>query len=181
MNGNIILKLFINLAISSIVIGHFVQENNVDDSFISVVKFDTDVIYYSYHIHVYFLQKNTLQRNEALLLRKRFLSEFNVTICPNHCDTWCPQICHWDFNRSPTGPHPIGSWGVYIPLEQFTRTVSFISMYHGNLSVLIHPNSGHPKIDHLLNAFWIKSIVSLRKNQLSDNAPPPSSSYQILN
>lgn len=34
-------------------------------------------------------------------------------------------------------------------------------MYHGNLTILVHPNSGRPKIDHLLNAFWIKSILPL--------------------
>jgi len=34
-------------------------------------------------------------------------------------------------------------------------------MYHGNLTILLHPNSGHPKIDHLLNGFWIKSILPL--------------------
>ena len=58
-------------------------------------------------------------------------------------------------------PHPIGSWGIYLPLEQFTEAASFISMYHGNLTILLHPNSGHPKIDHLLNAFWIKSFLPL--------------------
>jgi aromatic ring-cleaving dioxygenase len=34
-------------------------------------------------------------------------------------------------------------------------------MYHGNLTILVHPNSGYPKIDHLLNAFWIKSLLPL--------------------
>ena len=58
-------------------------------------------------------------------------------------------------------PHPIGSWGIYLPLEQFIDAVSFISINHGNLTVLLHPNSGRPKIDHLLNAFWIKSILPL--------------------
>lgn len=92
-------------------------------------------------------------------------------------------------------PHKTGSWGVYIPLEDFVRTVSFISMYHGNLSVLVHPNSGRPKIDHLFNALWIKSIRPLNsknsnasidwllllfffvchlENQLIDSAPFPS-------
>ena len=34
-------------------------------------------------------------------------------------------------------------------------------MYHGNLTVLVHPNSGRPKVDHLLNAFWMRSILPL--------------------
>jgi hypothetical protein len=68
-------------------------------------------------------------------------------------------------------PHPIGSWGIYLPLEQFTEAASFISMYHGNLTVLLHPNSGHPKIDHLLNAFWIKSFLPLDGKSPSSHFP----------
>jgi DOPA 4,5-dioxygenase len=64
-------------------------------------------------------------------------------------------------------PHPIGSWGIYLPLEQFTEAASFVSMYHGNLTILLHPNSGHPKIDHLLNAYWIKSFVPLDGRSIS--------------
>jgi DOPA 4,5-dioxygenase len=67
-------------------------------------------------------------------------------------------------------PHPLGSWGIYIPLNQLTETISFISMYHGNLTVLVHPNSGRPKIDHLLNAFWIKSIFQLDGNYFIKNS-----------
>ena len=208
MTGKTILILFICFAIPSIVVGNFIR---FDDA-----KLNGNLTYYSYHIHVYFAHKNVQQRNEAITLRNRFLSVFNTSDCHDPCDTWCPRICHWNLNLSPVGydwtnllvekhyfivnfrPHTTGSWGIYIPLEQFPRAVSFISMYHGNLSVLVHPNSGHPKIDHLLNALWIKSILPLNsnsiwrsffsrstlfailvENQLSDNAPLPS--HRIFN
>jgi len=118
-------------------------------------------------------KKNENQTKEATLLRNRFLDKFHVDACNDDCGTWCPKICHWDLNTGPIGPHPIGSWGIYLPLEQFTEAVSFISMYHGNLTVLVHPNSAYPKIDHLLNAFWIKTILLLDGDQLSDYEPPP--------
>jgi hypothetical protein len=60
------------------------------------------------------------------------------------------------------------------------------------LSYLVHPNSGRPKIDHLLNGLWIKSILLdfqilfknfyiLLENQLSDSAPLSISSRIQLN
>ncbi|CAF1110025.1 unnamed protein product [Rotaria sordida] len=186
MVSKVILMTFICFTINSIVIGHFIQQNDIDDIFVSGIKFDLNdpklndnVTYYSYHIHVYFLRTSFKERNEAIQLRNRFLNKFNVSSCNDHCETWCPRICHWTLNMSPVGPHPIGSWGVYIPLEQFTQTISFISMYHGSLTVLIHPNSGRPKIDHLVNGLWIKSILPLNQKQLSDNAPLPS--HRIIN
>ncbi|CAF0812645.1 unnamed protein product [Rotaria sp. Silwood1] len=169
MVGNVILIIFICFTINSIAIGHFMRQNDIDDvsnsrikPYLKDLKFD-NITYYSYHIHVYFLQNDSKQRNEANQLRNQFLAKFNVSNCNDHCETWCPRICHWNLNMSPVGPHPIGSWGVYIPLEQFTQTISFISTYHGNLTVLIHPNSGRPKIDHLINGLWIKSILRLNE------------------
>ncbi|CAF1157595.1 unnamed protein product [Adineta ricciae] len=160
--------------------GHVIQHGTIEDLLLTNHRFDVEnapvndnITYYSYHIHVYFLQKNENQTNEATSLRNRFIERFNVDSCNDDCETWCPKICHWDLNMAPIGPHPIGSWGIYLPLEQFIDAVSFISINHGNLTVLLHPNSGRPKIDHLLNAFWIKSILPLDGDQLSDIAPPP--------
>ena len=98
------------LLISSITIGHVIQLNTIDDLFIPSVQFDSHglkmnstITYYSYHIHVYFLQNKSIERNEAISLRNRFLSEFNVSDCQDHCETWCPRICHWTLNMSPVG------------------------------------------------------------------------------
>ncbi|CAF0820352.1 unnamed protein product [Didymodactylos carnosus] len=133
---------------------------------------NNETIYYSYHIHVYFLQYNKNLTAEAITLREQFIKQFNVIDCNDQCETWCPSICHWDLNMQPIGPHPIGSWGIYLPLEDFTSAVSWISINHGNLTILVHPNSGYPKIDHLTNAFWIKTQLPLDGDQLSDYAPP---------
>ncbi|CAF4476257.1 unnamed protein product, partial [Rotaria sp. Silwood2] len=110
MVSNVILIIFICFTINSIVIGHFIQPNDIDDVFMSGIKFDfseskpeDNVTYYSYHIHVYFLQKNSKQRNEAIQLRNRFLAKFNVSNCNDYCETWCPRICHWNLNMLPVG------------------------------------------------------------------------------
>lgn len=90
--------------------GHFHEQDEPNGVTVSSIRFNQrdplkkdDLVYYSYHIHVYFSQKSAAQRNEAMSLRKRFHTTFNVTECPNHCDTWCPLICSWHFNAFPVG------------------------------------------------------------------------------
>jgi hypothetical protein len=90
--------------------GHVIRQDNINDVFnsrtdfdLKEVNFDDNITYYSYHIHVYFLQKNDNQTNEATVLRNRFLEKFNVGDCNDDCETWCPKICHWDLNLSPVG------------------------------------------------------------------------------
>lgn len=90
--------------------GHVIGLDNIDGVFSSALNahlkdenFGDNITYYSYHIHVYFLQNNANQTNEATLLRNRFLNEFNVDNCNDDCETWCPNICHWDLNMAPIG------------------------------------------------------------------------------
>ena len=98
--------LFMNLFAN----GHIIRPNSPIDLSISNVDFhlnaanlNENVTYYSYHIHAYFLQNNQNQSAEAALLRNRFLDKFNVLDCNDDCDTWCPKICHWEFNTAPIG------------------------------------------------------------------------------
>ncbi len=90
--------------------GHVIRSDDTNDLLISGVHFDLNdaklgdnITYYSYHIHVYFLQMNENQTKEATVLRNRFLDKFNVDDCNDDCDTWCPKICHWELNTAPIG------------------------------------------------------------------------------
>ena len=110
MSTKYVLLVFFWLSIDSFIIGHIIKQGNINDLFMSGIKFDlkdtkigNNVTYYSYHIHVYFLQKNQNQTSEAILLRDRFLKEFNVDDCNDECETWCPKICHWNLNTAPIG------------------------------------------------------------------------------
>ena len=90
--------------------GHVIQHGTIEDLLLTNHGFDVEnvpandnITYYSYHIHVYFLQKNENQTNEATSLRNRFIERFNVDNCNDDCETWCPKICHWDLNMAPIG------------------------------------------------------------------------------
>ena len=102
-----LLCLFLSLYVN----GHVIRSTNSIDLSLSNVhgvhlnneKLNENLTYYSYHIHVYFLQNNQNQSAEAASLRDRFLDKFNVLDCNDDCDTWCPKICHWEFNTAPIG------------------------------------------------------------------------------
>lgn len=128
--------------------------------------------YYSYHVHVYFLVSNKNQTAYARQLRQSYIDEYKVIDCTEDCDTLCPVQCHWDFNEVPMGPHPVGSFGIYVPLANTLDALRFFSLNHGELSVLVHPNSGYPKIDHGPNSFWIHQMLPLDLSQLDDYEPP---------
>jgi hypothetical protein len=110
MSNKCIFITFLCFAINLFASGHAIRSADTNDLLISGIKFDLEdtrytenITYYSYHIHVYFLQKNEDQTKEATLLRDRFLDKFNVNDCNDDCDTWCPKICHWDLNLAPIG------------------------------------------------------------------------------
>lgn len=98
-----VIKTLLFFVLSSIVISHIVESDDVYDLNFRDTTFDENITYYSYHIHVYFSAKNVQQRKEAVSLRDRFLNKFHVHDCNDHCDTWCPRICHWTLNMLPVG------------------------------------------------------------------------------
>lgn len=110
MSSKAILSAFLCIAASLLVSGHVIHQGDISDLLANTIPvqakdlpLNDNVTYYSYHIHVYFLQKNENATNEATLLRNRFLSKFNVDSCNDDCETWCPKICHWDLNMAPIG------------------------------------------------------------------------------
>jgi len=134
------------------------------------------VTFYSYHIHTYFLQNNANVTNYAISLRNAFIAEFKPIPCDGGCDTWCPEICVWDLNMVPRGPHPLGSWGVYLPTKYFEIAVPWIMARHNNSQSiwhLIHPNSGYPIIDHSEYPLWIGDVLPLDLSTLTTYEPPP--------
>jgi len=107
MSNKFVFIVFLYFAINLFATGHVIRKDTTNDLFNSGVHFDSklsdNVTYYSYHIHVYFLQKNQNQTDEATLLRNRFIDQFHVDSCQDDCETWCPKICHWELNMDTIG------------------------------------------------------------------------------
>lgn len=106
----------------------------------------------SFHAHVYF--RSAAEREHALWLRACIAERFSVQLGRVH-----------DIE---VGPHSAPMYQVAFAPAEFARFVSFLMLNHGQLSILIHPNTGRARSDHLAHAAWIGEHLPVRGDVLTD-------------
>ncbi|KAL1586056.1 hypothetical protein WHR41_04862 [Cladosporium halotolerans] len=96
-----------------------------------------------FDIHIYFQQTSESQTTYAKQLHERIRREF-------------PELRVYSLFERPIGPHPIGMFevNVFTP-EQFGAFVSWLVVWRGPLSALVHPNTGEDLRDHSQRATWL--------------------------
>ncbi|KAH7118538.1 DOPA-like domain-containing protein [Dactylonectria estremocensis] len=105
-----------------------------------------------FDVHIYYLQSNAEQSKYAHELWQRIRREF-------------PELRIYTFWDKPIGPHPVAMFEVnlFTP-AQFGAFISWLAIWRGPLSALIHPNvvpaeGEHPaevaKKDHSERAIWM--------------------------
>jgi aromatic ring-cleaving dioxygenase len=97
-----------------------------------------------WHAHVYF---NEGSRDAAWALRERIEQTFPIEM--------------GRFHEKPVGPHPHFSYQVALTNEQFLPVMSWLTLNRGELTVFIHPNTGHDLEDHRDRAIWMGQQVPL--------------------
>ncbi|KAL3678224.1 hypothetical protein R1sor_021180 [Riccia sorocarpa] len=108
----------------------------------------------SYDVHIYFFQTDEASRETARSLREECIEKF-------------PDLNIYKFWEDPIGPHPTGMFEVDLKTpDQFTRFVPWIQVNRRMLSVLVHPNTGYPLLDHTVHAIWIGEKVPLITTRL---------------
>lgn len=107
----------------------------------------------SYHAHVYF--RGAAEREHALRVRDWIGERFSVQLGRIH--------------DQPIGPHPVPMYQVAFAREVFSAFVSWLMLNHGELSVLIHPNTARERTDHLVHALWLGERLQIRPDGLSDD------------
>ena len=55
----------------------------------------------------------------------------------------------------PIGPHPVGSFEVWVPQEYLPHMLSFMMYNRGDLSILVHPLGKTEIQDHTTDAMWL--------------------------
>jgi DOPA 4,5-dioxygenase len=105
----------------------------------------------SYHAHIYF--DGPEQRRLAEILREEIAERFSVRL-----GRWHDRL---------VGPHTRPMYQVSFTPELFTVFVPWLMINRRGLAVLVHPNSGRPKADHLEHALWLGEILPI------DPAPLP--------
>jgi DOPA 4,5-dioxygenase len=83
-------------------------------------------------------------------------------------------------NVAPIGPHPAGSYEIWVPRESFAEVFSFMALNHGELSVLVHPLTRHEREDHSSRKAWIGQPWPILLDQLPEDLETVPLQYPTL-
>jgi DOPA 4,5-dioxygenase len=119
----------------------------------------------SYHAHVYYDPETT--RGEAERLREWIGERFAVTLGRWH--------------DAKVGPHDRAMFQVAFAANVFAALVPWLMLNHGALSILVHPNTSNPRMDHVANPLWIGLPIPVHADKLPEEAeleqaPQPNTS-----
>jgi aromatic ring-cleaving dioxygenase len=112
----------------------------------------------SYHAHLYF--RTPEERERALAVREQIETRFTVQLGRVHDRT--------------VGPHPEPMYQVAFEPAQLAPFLSWLMLNRAGLSVLVHPNTGRARDDHLHHALWLGAPLPLRGDVLSNDDAPIS-------
>ena len=99
----------------------------------------------AYHAHVYY--RDEAERARAALLREALAARFPV------------QLGRW--RDMPVGPHPAPMYQVAFAADVFPALVPWLMLSRDGLVVLVHPETGRPRADHLHHAAWLGTVLPL--------------------
>lgn len=121
-----------------------------------------------YDFHVYYFNHNKKSREEALTLRQKLFHDF-----PNYAEEGS-IIVKIRRQEDVIGPHPTQFWEVDVRRpEVFLELLGWFQVHHGNLPVLIHPQTGNDVEDHSRLALWLGDRLPLFFDQLPESAGIP--------
>ncbi|KZP13813.1 hypothetical protein FIBSPDRAFT_834722 [Athelia psychrophila] len=100
-----------------------------------------------YHFHIYFHQRNSDEHRAALQLR-------DAVLRLRHQGAFV-AVPLFRVNTEPMGPHPCGSYEIWVPVESFASVFSYLCLNRGNLSILVHPLTREQRRDHEIRNAWL--------------------------
>ncbi|KAH7911912.1 DOPA-like domain-containing protein [Hygrophoropsis aurantiaca] len=100
-----------------------------------------------WHFHIYFHQRNAEEHQAALELRDAVLRLRR--------DGAFVAVPLFRVNTDPIGPHPVGSYEIWVPSSSFSAVFSYLCLNRGNLSILVHPLTREQRKDHEVRNAWL--------------------------
>jgi DOPA 4,5-dioxygenase len=129
-----------------------------------------------FHFHVYFFQHNAAQFEAAERLRRQLVARVQagefVAVCHGVTSQMLPSLDEASippFNIAPIGPHPCGSFEVWVPDISFAAVHSWFMLNRGDLTILIHPLTEKMLLDHTERAMWLGSPFPLNLGDFTDS------------
>jgi aromatic ring-cleaving dioxygenase len=120
----------------------------------------------SYHFHITYMFK-TDQVNSAIDLRDRSQEYFAPFLGEDPICQGTPhdrsgrfdngRICmiyDHDVTNTTLGPFAVGEWSMFVPVAYYQAVLPWFLMNRGDLSLLVHPNTGCEYEDHSIRAQW---------------------------
>ena len=107
----------------------------------------------SYHAHIYYDPAAT--RHVAEAVRAQIAERFSV------------RLGRW--HDVPVGPHPQAMFQVAILPQVFVEFFPWLLLNRAGLTVLIHPNTGQPRADHMERTAWLGEILPLKPDGLPES------------
>jgi len=107
---------------------------------------------HAWHAHVYF---DPADRTAALALREAIGARFPAT-----------ALGRW--HAVPVGPHPAAMYQIAFSPDLLPTLLPFIALNRNGLTVLVHPETGRPKDDHLKHALWMGEVLPLNADILPE-------------
>ncbi len=98
-----------------------------------------------WHAHIYY---DAATRPAAERLREAIAQAF-------------PDAVLGRWRDQPVGPHSEAMYQVAFAPTLFPILVPFIALNREGLTVLVHPETGHQRADHLQHALWMGAVLPL--------------------
>ncbi len=108
----------------------------------------------SYHAHIYY---DEATRPVAARIREDISDRFSV------------QMGRW--RDEPVGPHVRAMFQIAFDVALFPKLVPWLMLNREGLAVLVHPNTEHPRDDHVLHALWMGEVLDIKEDVLREARP----------
>ncbi|CAK4073770.1 unnamed protein product [Aphanomyces euteiches] len=84
---------------------------------------------------------------------------------------------NYGLNMKPIGPHPVGSFETWAPVESFAAVYDWFLNNRNGLDILVHPLTNEEVKDHSVNATWMGTPQPLKLSFLREWTPEPALQY----